>query len=131
MTLAARQADISTAQTDLLNTVRNCDTDLAAADPDSNAIIPSARRHRQRLVLSGSTAASLSDGASTVMMARIRATCAGRSASDQVVHHIDELGLAEATGVPDVRLVTAKAAPRAVSFPSLRTYTVQVGEIGA
>jgi hypothetical protein len=38
MTLPARQADLNTAQTDLMNAVRNCDTDINANDPDTLAI---------------------------------------------------------------------------------------------
>jgi hypothetical protein len=38
MSLPQRQADLSTAQTDLLNVVRNCDTDINANDPDTLAI---------------------------------------------------------------------------------------------
>jgi hypothetical protein len=38
MSLPARQADLSTAIADLKAVVANCDSDIAAADPDSNAI---------------------------------------------------------------------------------------------
>jgi hypothetical protein len=38
MSLPQRQADLSTAQTDLMNVVRNCDTDINANDPDTLAI---------------------------------------------------------------------------------------------
>ena len=39
MTLAARQAEFSTALGDLMTLVKNADVDLAANDPDSGAIM--------------------------------------------------------------------------------------------
>lgn len=38
MSLPARQTDLVTVITDLQNMVRACDVDIAAADPDANAI---------------------------------------------------------------------------------------------
>jgi hypothetical protein len=39
MSLVNRQAEFSTALTDLMTLVKNADVDLAAADPDSAAIM--------------------------------------------------------------------------------------------
>ena len=38
MTLTARIADLTTAVTDLRTLLSNCDSDIAAADPDSDKI---------------------------------------------------------------------------------------------